>query len=190
MESFKQFNWVDIFVLILVFRVCYIALKTGFSAELFKFLGILVALYLAMHYYPAISGGILKHIPAQNLFARFVNVLVFISLAILGYLVFAVLRNLSNLLFKTEAVSLLNKWGGLFLGMARAVLLTGLIIFIFAMSGINYLTQSVKSSYTAKRIISVAPNTYIWIWENITSKFFTAEKCNQEIISFKEGFLQ
>ena len=50
-EIIKQFNWVDIFVIILSVRVLYIAVKNGLPVELFKLLGTIAAIYLSLHYY-------------------------------------------------------------------------------------------------------------------------------------------
>ena len=58
LKVMKQFNWVDIFSLILIFRICYIASKRGMSVEFFKLLGTIFSIYLALHYYTLISDWI------------------------------------------------------------------------------------------------------------------------------------
>ena len=50
-EFLKGLNWVDVFVVILLIRITYIAVKTGLSVEVFKSLGTVCAVYLALHYY-------------------------------------------------------------------------------------------------------------------------------------------
>ena len=54
-DSLKQINWVDIFAVILLIRVCYISIKTGFLTEIFKLLGTVCAILLACHYYVRVS---------------------------------------------------------------------------------------------------------------------------------------
>ncbi len=176
LNMLKQFNWLDIFILIMIFRICYIAIKSGFTTELFKFLGTLTAIYLAMHYSVLIADYIHKQLPATDKVPlQFVDFLVLLFLAAAGYLLFVLIRTLSNHFIKIEAISTLNKWGGLILGGFRSVLLVSLISFTLVVSGIPYFMNSVKHSYLGPRLILVAPNTYTWIWTNIFSKFMTFE---------------
>ena len=87
-----------------------------------------------------------------------------------------------------EAVSALNKWGSLLLGIARAALSASLIMFILATSGVEYFRNSVKESYLGQRLFSIAPDTYSWIWNSVVSKFSVSEKYNAVIPSIKEDF--
>lgn len=190
MNVIKEVKWVDIFVLLLVFRVCYVAVKSGFSLELFKLLSTVITLYLAMHYYLFVSNLLAKYIPAQNLYISLINCAIFVNLVIIGFFAFKLVRALFNRLLKVEAVSTLNKWGSLFLGVTRSVLLASIIMFMLVISDISYLNKSVKTSYAGKRIFVVAPDTYIWLWDNIASKFSTTEKYNSAVVSIKEGFLK
>jgi len=182
LETIRQFNWVDIFVVILLLRIGYIALKSGLTIELFKLLGIILATYLSLHYYISWAGfmqglGAMKKIPLE--FLSFVS---FLTLAVLGYLVFVVLRSLFYRFIKMEAVPNLNKWGGFILGIARGILLVSLIMFILAISPIGYFKNSVNGSYLGKRIIKFSPTTYSLIWNNLASKFMAKEKFNEAVL--------
>jgi hypothetical protein len=84
-------------------------------------------------------------------------------------------------------VPVLNKWGGLVLGILRGFLLAGLIIFMLAISTLTYLRNSAIKSYLGKGLFKVAPATYSWLWGNITSKFMTNEKFNKTILEVSEG---
>ena len=84
LKFITELNWVDILVLILIFRVCYISLRTGLVVEFFKLFGTLAAIYLSLHYYPAVS-GMIKDIPG----AKYIS---FFALAAAGYIFFVILR--------------------------------------------------------------------------------------------------
>jgi len=187
----KQFNWVDIFVLIIIIRTCFIAAKSGFPIELFKFLGTLAAIYLSLHYYVSLSENLMDWLALERKIPlEFLAFIVFILLAIAGYVIFALLRSIFYRFLKMEAVSGLNKWGSLVLGMARGVFLASLIIFTLFISSISYFTESVRSAYSGRRLFMVCPNTYSWLWNSLVSKFSGKERFNDNITAVKEEFFE
>ena len=187
----KQFNWVDIFVIILLFRICYIAIKSGFVVELFKFLGTVLAIYLSLHYYTALADLVTRYLfIKENMPLEFLDFIAFIILVIIGYLVFVILRGVFSQLIKTEAAPNLNRWGGLVLGIVRGILFSSLIIFILVISSVSYFKNSAGNSYLGKRLFKVAPTTYTKLWNGLMSKFMTGEKFNQAIIDIQEGIKQ
>lgn len=186
LEIIKQFNWVDFLVVIILFRICYIGAKSGFSLELFKFLGILSAIYLSLHYYTMLSDFFRNRIAVKSLPLEFLDFLSFIVLAILGYLVFVSLRSVFYRFIKMEATPKLNKGGGFILGIGRGFLVAGLIIFMLVISSIGYLKNSVNDSYLGKRLVKVAPATYSALWNKLMSKFMTKEKFNQTVLEVQK----
>jgi uncharacterized membrane protein required for colicin V production len=187
----KQVNWIDIFVVILTLRVCFIAVKSGFPVELFKFFGTLTAVYISLHYYIVLADYSKEWLSLGNRMPlELLEFLIFAVLALSGYSLFILLRGIFYRFLKMEAVSALNKWGSLFLGIARAVLLASLIIFMLAISSVGYLKESVKESYSGRRLFSLGPDTYAWIWKSVISKFNASEKYNAVVASIKEDILQ
>ncbi len=184
----KQFNWVDILVIIILFRIGYIAIKNGLLWEFFKLLGTILAVYLSLHYYTLLSDMMGQRLPSikEKAPLEFLDFLSFVVLAIIGYLIFVSLRIVFHRFIKMEAVPNLNKWGGLVLGIGRGFLLAGLITFMLAISSINYLRNSVNDSYSGRQLFKVVPNTYSWLWNNIASKFMTGEKFNKTILEVQK----
>lgn len=178
---FRQLNWVDVLMVIIVFKVCYTAAKVGLPAEIFKLLGTVTAIFVSLHYYTALSDLVLKGINKPKTPLEFVDFLCFLALAVAGYLVFVFLRQLALHLIKIEAVSRLNKWGGFILSLARAVLLSSLVIFALSISSVSYLKDNAMASYSGKRLFRACANTYRAIWDNAISKFMTHEKFNKTI---------
>lgn len=182
MDILKQFNWVDIFYVIILIRIGYVAVKNGFPVELFKLLGILLAAYLSLHYYIIFSDYIVgrigeKALPLQD----DITFLSFIALAILGYLIFMLLGRVFSRFIQMEAVPNLNKWGSLILSIMRSFLCVSLLIFILVISPWGYFRDSVNNSYSGKRLFKIAPAAYTWLWDSIMSKFSTQEKFNETI---------
>jgi len=190
LNMLKQLNWLDVCILLIIIRVIYIAIKGGFTTELFKFLGVICAIYLSMHYNVVLADFIRGKTPVEEKVPlAFLDFLVFLALAVSGNFIFVLLRNAVNNLIKIEAVSTLNKWGGLVLGGFRSVLLVSLLLFALVISSIPYLKKSVKNSYLGPRFFSAAVDTYGWIWNNLASKFAVSEKQNSAVLEIKEGIV-
>ncbi|TAM36028.1 CvpA family protein [bacterium] len=188
LDFFRHLNYLDIFILILTLRICYIALKTGLPVELFKLAGILSAIFVSLHYYVFLSGSMRKNIDLGLAPFKIVDFLIFIFLAIAGYLLFMLLRCIFYRFIKLEAVASLSKWGGLVLGAFRCFFMAGLICFTLLVSGSPYLNKSVENSFFGSRIYRVAPDTYRWLWNTIFSKFMGSEESNKTTVTAIHNF--
>ena len=177
-DIFKQINFLDIFIVILLFRICYIATKMGMTIEIFKFLGVIFATYISLHYYVNLSDIIQRSLLPRGIPLEFIDYLIFLVLALTGYIAFVAIRGIFYRFIKLETVPLINKFGGLLLGVLRGFFVVGLLVFTLSISNISYLSRSVKHSYLGNRAFMISPNTYSWLWNNIFSKFSTHEKYN------------
>ncbi|MCX5712528.1 MAG: CvpA family protein [Candidatus Omnitrophica bacterium] len=187
-DILKQFNWLDVFVLILMIRVVYVATTRGFISELFKLIGVLVAIYLSFHYYTLLADFIRSKLPVdERMPLQFLDFICFVALAGIGYSIFAIIRIMLFNLIKMDAVPRLQKWGGFLLGFFRAWLLSGLIVYTLSISSVEYLHKSVYSSYWGKSLFYAPVNTYTFIWESIMSKFMSGEKFNSTVNQASEA---
>jgi hypothetical protein len=80
-----------------------------------------------------------------------------------------------------EPVPQLNKWGGLVLGLIRAFLLNGLLIFMLLISTISYLRDSVVNSFSGEYFSNIAVGVYSGLWNGAASKFMGREKFNEAV---------
>ncbi len=190
LDTIKQFNWLDIFVVIILIRVGYVAIKTGLPVEAFKLLGTVLAIYLSLHYYTGLSEVIKQRLGLKEMPLDFLGVICAVLLVLVGYGIFIALRFAFCRFIKVEAVPQLNKWGGFILGSIRGVFLAGLVIFILAISTIDYLKASVVNSYSGKYLFQIAPNTYTWFWDNLTSKYAANDKFNKTVQETREGLFK
>ena len=195
MEIFRQFNFLDVLILIILFRICYVAVKMGLPVEFFKLLGVLSAIYCSLHYYTKLSDIIRSrffyrvHSPVRaDMPLEFLDFLVFLILAGIGYLVFVILRSMFYRFMKMEAVPEINKIGGFILGLIRGYFTIGLLTYILTISSISYLSSSVRYSYLGSKAFFVAPGAYNWFWNNFASKFSPEEKSNTTVYEVMENF--
>ena len=187
-EILAKFNFLDYIILIVLFRICYIAAKLGLSVEIFKFGGVIFSAYIALHYYSALSNFIQIRLLPQESSLEFMNVMIFIFLIMLGYLCFVGLRSVLSRFMQLNALPKINQCLGLILGIGRGFLVIGLISFILVISNVAYLSSSVKHSYLGSKALVIMPGTYGWIWSNVSSKFFPQEKLNPSVKQVMEKF--
>jgi uncharacterized membrane protein required for colicin V production len=186
-EIIKQFNWIDVLIILVIGRIIYIGIKLGFPSEIFKLFGSIVALYLAFHYYTIVSDYFDERFDLRVMPLEFLDFLLFTVLSAMGYAIFVGLRAVFTRGIKVEAVPRLHKWGGFVLSVARSALLASLFMYMFVISSISYLKNSVTHSYTGSRILELAPSTYRWLWDNLMSKFMTKEKFNDATTEILEN---
>ncbi|MFH1458513.1 MAG: CvpA family protein [Candidatus Omnitrophota bacterium] len=188
-DILKQLNWVDFLMIVVFLRIIFMALSTGFPLELFKLLGTLASLYLSLHYFTLFTDWMGGRSPAAKAKVplQFMDFISFIIIAIIGYLIFVALRLVFDRFIKMETHPLVNKGGALLLGTARGLFLTGLIAFLLVVSSLSYLKDSVRSSFTGRRVFNVAANTYSWTWNHIASRFSVGEKFNSTVLEVQKG---
>jgi len=178
---FVQSNFIDIIIIVIALRICYIAAQMGFAIELFKLAGVLFSTYIAFHYYTGLSDAIVRFFFSKKVPLEFIDFLVFLILTTAAYLGSIVLRSIFYRFMRLEAAPTINRIGGIALGIIRAYFLIGLFIFILTISSVNYLSSSVKHSYLGSRAFSISPRAYQWIFNSFVSKFSTKEKLNPTI---------
>ena len=182
----KRCNWLDVFVLIIFFRISYIAIINGLAVELFKLLGTLLAVYLSLHYYTPLADFIGNRLNLKSTPKELLSLLIFITLVISGYLVFVILRKIFSRFIMLEPLPNLNKWGGFFFGIARFILCISLIMYLFVISPSGYLRHSFNNSFSGRHLLKAAPGAYSSLWKGIISKFMTREKFNQDVLSVQD----
>lgn len=176
MDVIQSFNWVDIVILIVFVRICYVGSETGFTTELFKLLGLCFGIFISLHYFS--RAGIYLN-KSMNLDVPMASFLSFLILLVLGVIIFVLIRGFFSNLFKVETVTLLNKWGGLAVGIIRAFLVVSLVSLCLRISTIIYVEQSQKQSYLGNRTLMIAPNFYKAIFNNFIGKIFPNEELNE-----------
>lgn len=189
LDILQQFNWLDYVVMLVLFRILYVAAKNGFVVELFKLLGIIIAMYASMHYYIVATDYLNRRVSLENIFPlEFLDFLVFIALVFVSYSLFILLRSFVCNFIKMEAVPTLSKWGGFLLGILRGIITASLIVFILFISSVSYLSDSAKQSYSGKKLFNITVAAYTGIWDGLMSKFMINEKFNETISEIQENF--
>ncbi len=159
MELISHINWVDILVAILMLRISYVAFRDGLSHEIFPFIGSILIMVLAMHYYTILGGSISRNM--MNMPIELSNFLSFLVLVVvLGFLV-RLLRIALDKIVKVQWHPIMEKFGGLAIGIVKAYVITGIVLMALSLMPLSYLVWSIKDkSLTGKYILAAAPEIY------------------------------
>ena len=134
-------NWVDLVIVTLVIRACYLGFKRGFVGEFFSLIGLVSATALACNFHQLVAERLSAYIPFSPAVLDFVAFLVLLSLASAA-LVYLVARRLTALI-TWEAANWIVQTIGLALGAIRGLWWTGVLLLIVLGTGLPYAKQSV-----------------------------------------------
>lgn len=169
---FRQINWVDLFVLILLVRGTYVGLRRGFLNEIFKIFGIIVALFVSIRYYPKAAQFLSTQVFFSKLSPSLNEGISFACLMLAVMLIFILGRVIVRFAIHLEVAPLLEKIGGVVCGFIRGSIIAGLILFGLNLLPVDYLKRSInENSLSGPRLIKVGPAIYHTI-----IKFSPAEK--------------
>jgi uncharacterized membrane protein required for colicin V production len=159
MELITKINWVDILVAILMLRISYVAFRDGLSHEIFPFIGSILIMVLAMHYYTVLGSSASRKM--MNMPIELANFLSFLVLVVaLGFLV-RLLRVALDKIVKVQWHPIMEKFGGLAVGIMKAYVITSIILTALSLMPLSYLVWSIKDkSLTGKYILMAAPQMH------------------------------
>ena len=159
MDIITRFNWVDILVLIIVFRISYVAFQDGLSHEIFPLIGTLGTAIIALHYYHNIALYLYQN--AIKLPVKALDFLSFILLLVSVGLIFKLLRTLSDKIINVTWHPLVEKGGGLLFGFMRSCIVASVILMILALMPLSYLQHSIRDrSMMGMHFLRIMPNIY------------------------------
>lgn len=178
---FKSINWVDVALVALSARVIFVSVQTGFVAEVFKFLGVIGALFVSLHYYAYGAALASKNttLPLESW-----QFLIFVGLWVAVTLAFKLVRDGIMMLFKVETTHQgFDKYAAGFLGAARAVFLSSLAIFALLLMNHEYVHRQTLSSWGYRIAAKAAPNAYGFLYRDFVGKLFEREKFNADVFA-------
>lgn len=183
MDTFRQIltqlNWIDILVIVTILTAAYKGSKAGFSAEIFKLTGLVLSLYLSLHYFSQASDLLTQYVPAIGVI--FADFFCFLIISVLTYLSMVILRGVFTRFVKAEATAVLDRWGGLILGAAKGFLFISLLFLTFHLSSVPYLRSSLKKSRFGDSLTVIDVKVYGFIFNSLVSKFSPNEQLNPSI---------
>jgi uncharacterized membrane protein required for colicin V production len=183
-EIIRSVNWVDLVILAIFIRALFVGLKRGFIDEIFHLLATVASIFIVFHYYPHISQFFQERV---LLSLGLANALGYGGLWALVAFVTKIVRDGFRLIFKVEALSWINKVGGVLIAVVQGVLVAGLAVWLIFLSGNDYAKRTVENSLVGVRCAVVVSRVYEATCVGIISKFFPREPINSEVLIGRSG---
>lgn len=158
MEILTKLNWVDVLIIIIILRISYVAFQDGLSHEVFPLIGTVATTVLALHYYVNIS-ALLSHYLGMS--PNILDILSFIGLLVIIGLIFKFIRTILDKIIKVTWHPLIEKFGGLIVGIGRAFVVASVILIIISLLPLSYMQWSIKDrSVMGMYILKIGPAIY------------------------------
>lgn len=190
LDTLRRLNWVDIVVLSVAVRICYIAASRGLLTELLKVLGALAAVYFSLHYYVVLNNTLQGKTGIGSIERDFFEVVCYMFLAAAAYALVAAVRRVFVKPAKEQEEPFFARLGGLAIGLVRAALLSSLILYGMVIAGVDYFKKSIDDSRLGKTVIKTAPDVYNFFWQNLTAKVAPEQKYNTAVSDVQQGIQQ
>jgi len=174
----SNFNWIDIIMACIVVRSVLIGLKSSITIEVFRFIGIICAIFITLHYY--VNLGNFFH---KNAFipTTIDEIAAFVVLWLTVFFVFKLIGEGWALILKIEVHPLINRWGVLVLSLFRSVLVCALTFMLLFVSNNVYLGKMSNRAFTGQFLIDISPRIYDFIYKGIVRKYFPDENLNVKV---------
>lgn len=190
MDILGRLNWVDVLVAILLLRISYVTFKEGLSHSIFPLFASALVLVLSLHYYVALGSLIQEH--AGGIHWMLANFLSFLALVIVLSILSKLLKGLIDLIVKVEWHPVIEKWGGMLMGLLKAAVITATILSVLMLTPLPYFQRSIKDkSLTGRAILRIGPAIYCRVSGFLSKVGFvqrtpSEEKVMEELEWYKE----
>lgn len=168
---FNYINWVDVLIFIIVIRSLYLGMLNGLTSELFKFLGTVIGLVFAVHYYAKLADIIILNLGLLDWLTKLLCFLIISQILRLAFKY--------SLLFFLKIISLqfisqLEKPGGAIIGFSRGLICAAVVLLSIGFIPSQYLKDSCGQSLTGLFIVKASQRTYnavtFWLPEEAKEK--------------------
>ena len=172
----KSINWVDAALVFLFIRMIFVGVKNGFISEFFKFLGVVAAVFVSLHYYSFLAAWVAVK---TNLSCDYWDLVMFAGLWVFVTFFFKLFRDGILLLFKVETNHKgFDKYAAGMVAVARGILVCSLTIFLILLAHNGPATRMTLRSYSYQIAGRAAVSTYSFLYNNLVDKLFAGEHYN------------
>lgn len=164
----------------LLLRCLFIGIRRGLITEFFKFLGLLFATFLTLHFYVRVG----QFFHTSAFFPKTsAEVLAYAALWGLVILIFKFVGEGWNLIYKSGELSFTMKILGGILAACRTALIGGLIFVLFFVAGNKTLIRNARQSFLSVYLLDLSPRLYALTFDKAVQRFFPSEKKNEEVFA-------
>jgi len=175
MQILSKINWVDVVVVSLMLRIIYVACKDGLSHEIFPFFGSLALMIFSLHYYKRL-GSFISH-DLGKIPAEISNFMAFLIIVVVFGLIVKFIRIILDKVVQVQWHPVIEQFGGLIVGMAKAYIMTAMVLIVFALLPFSYFQWSIRDkSFTGQYVLRAGPEIYSRVLNLLPSSMETGRK--------------
>jgi len=172
----KSINWIDAALAFLLIRMIFVGVKNGFISEFFKALGVVVAVFVSLHYYSFLAAWAAEKTKFSS---EYWDLLVVVLLWLAVALFFKLLRSGVLILFKAETTHQgFDKYAAGIVAVGRGILVCSMTIFLILLTHYATMMRMTLNSYSYKVAGRVSVSTYSFLYNHLIDKLFVGEHYN------------
>jgi len=172
----KSINWIDAALVFLFIRMIFVGVKNGFISEFFKSLGVIVAIFVSLHYYSFLAAWTIKK---TGVSWDYWDLTIFTAIWLITALFFKLVGDGVLLLFKVETTHEgFDKYAAGVVAVGRGILVCSLMIFLVLLMHNGTMSRMALRSYSYKVAGHAQVNIYTYLYKNLVGKLFTGEHYN------------
>jgi uncharacterized membrane protein required for colicin V production len=176
----KSINWIDAALVVLFVRMIFIGVKNGFISEFTKSLGIVVAVFVSLHYYSFLAAWVAKK---TNMTWEYWDLVLFAALWLVVALFFKLVKDSLLYLFKVETTHQgFDKYAAGVVAVGRGILVCSMTMFLILLAHHAPLSRMTLRSYSYKIAGHAAVSTYSFLFNHLISKFCVGEHYNAAVV--------
>jgi uncharacterized membrane protein required for colicin V production len=178
-----NFNWIDAVIIACILRSAFVGATRGLIVEFFKFLGMVFATIITLHFYSQLG----TFVTLPRFFSpKLTECLAFLLIWLVVVLIFKFIREGWSLIHKSEEISGVSKILGGILAIFRGMLIGGMIFVLIFVSQNKMLMKSSRQSFISLYLLELSPRFYNKAFDSVICKFFPDEKINNKVFALFE----
>lgn len=171
-------NLVDVLMLCIIIRGCYVGAKSGLPAEVFRLLSVVCVTFIVVHYYSPLAQFLHEKLFISEKTSEFAA---FVIWMLAAFLVFFLIREGWLVLVKSEPKAAVHHWAAAAGSLVTSYFVCGLVFLALALSNNGDVQQQLQRSISRLVWSRTAGNLYNVSYGALVRPFFPDEKPNQRI---------
>ncbi|MFH1406963.1 MAG: CvpA family protein [Candidatus Omnitrophota bacterium] len=155
---FSNINWVDVVAVVILLRAVHIGSNVGLSTEIYKFAGIVTGLVFAIFDHKTAASLINTYTLISP--SAVLDAVAFLAIVTLFVFAFRIARALFTTLVQFQFAALLEKYGGLLLGLVRGAVSVSVVLIFLLMLPSEYLKTSIETSVSGRYFLKIGTRIY------------------------------
>lgn len=173
-------NWVDLIIGLTITSLIIKGKKKDFFQESFGFFVIIVATFIAVHYYERLGS---LFVDFHSAFVGVGLMIAFALLIITVLVIFSLVEDSWLQLVRFQLDKTISHWMGTILTILKSVLVGGLIFLALMISSLSFVVQSARDSLSYYFFNNISAGVYKTIYSGLIKPISNDEPFNEDVFN-------